>query len=232
MQITESELFAYIECPVYYQIQYERQQITAKKTLKKLIEQVVQYFFVNLLNGKVKTYKELQIKWDKLCKDMPQLTHQEVIKGWGTIIKIVEYAQNEKLIVGDVACTYRLPVGTHQIVGQIPIVLVFPDKHIELLYFDYGEKHLDKDNLIHLTKYSLDYFGFKSVYEIEPQYVKIHQVKYNEDVLLTKSIEDWQRLQAALSGVCKCLEQKIYFPRETLFCKSCPAHYFCGYWKP
>lgn len=232
MEITESELFTYIECPVYYQIQHIRKQISPKKTLKQMIEQVVQYFFVNLLNGKVKTYKELQLKWDKLCKEATSLSSQDIIKGWGTILKVVEYAQNEKLIVGDVACTYRLPVGTHQIVGQVPIVLVFPDKHIELLYFDYGEKHLDENNLKHFTKYTLDYYGFENVYGVTPTYIKIHQVKYNEDCLLVKSIDDWQRLQATLNGVCKCITEKIYFPRETLFCKSCPAHYFCGYWRP
>lgn len=233
MLLSEEALFSYINCPLLYQATYMQSKTLNKPfNTKSLVKIVINYYMTNLFNGKVKTKKELQIKWDSLCEEYAHVIKKEqVINGWSKIVKATQWCEENRIIVADVGCKYNvLTSNNNTITGLIDYILIHPNKKTEILYFDYGETQIDKAEIEHKLKYTLDYFGFYEVYGQTPDFITIHNIKYNKTEHLFKIQDDQKRLFNITDNICKSIENSIFYPRETYFCKTCPGKYSCNYW--
>lgn len=232
MKLTEQQLFDYIHCPAKYHIKYIMKiDIADPISLTKLLNTIARYFYLNLFNGKVPTYDELRKKWDSLCELYPSyMDNKKVLAGWGQIIKFAQWAEREKLIVGDVETKYMFLVDNIQFTGNIETITLKPNKDIELLTTSFSDKNLDKVDIDMKLKYTMDYVGFKTLYGVEPNGIKIHSVKYDNDLFTNRTEPDIIRLKDTIVNVSKSIEQGIYYPRESSFCSSCTARQYCKYW--
>ena len=69
MNIKEKELFDYINCPLFYDLAYNKHiPIKDNISMQTLLDTVTHYFYSNLINGKVCTMDELKNKWDSICE--------------------------------------------------------------------------------------------------------------------------------------------------------------------
>ncbi len=233
MKLTEQQLFDYIYCPVKYDIKYNKRiDITDLITMPMLVNAVVQYFFSNLVNGKVMTYEQLKKKWDNICeKHEDIMDSKKAIAGWATIVKVTQWAEQQKLIVGDVNVNYSFPVNDIVFCGTIDAITVTRDKKTELLTVNLGEKTLDKSMIDMKLKHTMDYIGFKTIYGVYPDGIKNHSVKYDQDLLTLRSETDIIRLKDTISSVGQGIDKGIFYPRESFYCSSCSAKSYCKYWK-
>lgn len=231
MEITEKQLFNYIDCPAKYDIMYNMKiDFPENMTYQKLLSTTSRFFYMNLLNGKVCTYAELKTKWDTLCSKYAFMDVKKTLAGWGLIIQMAKWAEDEQIIIGDVETKYAIPIDGNVIHGNIEAIAVKKNKTIELLSTSFSEKSLDKNEIDMKLKHSLDFLGFKGVYGKYPDGIKVHSVKYAENVYTTRTEPDIDRLRTTVRNVCKGIENEIFYPRENVFCKSCVAIQYCKYW--
>ena len=52
--------------------------------------------------------------------------------GWGYVLKLIEWCENNKICVADVSSNYMISLGEDQLIGNIETILVTPQKQIEL----------------------------------------------------------------------------------------------------
>ena len=232
MKLTEQQLFDYIHCPAKYHIKYVMKIDVAEPiSITKLLNTISRYFYLKLFNGSVPTYDEVRKKWDSLCETHSSyMDNKKALNGWGQIIKFVQWAEREKLIVGDVETKYMIPIDTVQFYGSIDTTLVKPSKEIELLTTSFSDRNLDRTDIEMKLKHTMDYVGFKALYGQAPNGIKIHSVKYDQDVFTNRTEPDIIRLRDTIKNVSKSIEQGIYYPRESSFCSSCTARQYCKYW--
>ena len=232
MKLTERQLFEYIYCPAKYHIKYIMNiDIAEPISMQKLLNTMSRYFFLNLFNGKVPTYDELRKKWDSLCElHSGYMDNKKVLSGWGQIIKFAQWAEREKLIVGDVETKYMFMVDNIQFSGNIETTLVKPTKEIELLTTSFSDRNLDREEIDMKLKHTMDYVGFKGLYGTAPNGIKIHSVKYDQDLFTNRTEPDIIRLKDTIKNVSKSIEDRIFYPRESSFCISCTARQYCKYW--
>lgn len=232
MKLTEQQLFDYIHCPAKYHIKYVMKiDIAEPISVNKLLNTMARYFYLQLFNGKVPTFDELRKKWDSLCDTYSHyMDNKKVLAGWGQVVKFAQWAEREKIIVGDVEAKYMFPVDTVQFYGNIDTILVKPNKDIDLLTTSFSERNIDKTDIDMKLKHTMEYVGFKALYGVEPNGIKIHSVKYDQDLFTNRTEPDIIRLRDTIKNVSKSIEQGIYYPRESSFCSSCTARQYCKYW--
>lgn len=231
MEITEKQLFNYIDCPAKYDIIYNMKiDFPEYMTYQKLLTTVSRFFYMNLLNGKVCSYAELKSKWDSLSEKYAFMDAKKTLAGWGQIIQMAKWAESERIRIGDVETKYAMPIGGNVVHGNIETITVRENKTIELLATSFSEKNLDKNEIDMKLKYSLDFLGFKSIYGKAPDGIRVHSVKYAENIYTTRTEPDLDRLRTMVNGVVKGIENEVYYPRESVFCKTCVAVQYCKYW--
>lgn len=201
---------------------------TQKANQKKGIVETVNYFYAGILDGKLRTYKELEKKFNSYHVS---ITKDEMIRAWEKVIKITEWSKAEKIVIGDINKSYiYISESSNQISGTINYIVVNDNHNIILLYFDLSDKRLDESYLSRKLKYTLDYFGFEKVFGKRPDFIKVHSVKYDEDYVFYKTEDDRKRLDLTIDNVCHCIEHQIIYPRETYLCKSCQYSNYCTFW--
>lgn len=227
MTLNEKALFDYMYCPLYFYSKYAlKVPLDNTNQMRACVLGVIKFFYTGLLNGQMRSYKQLQTKWDTLAADAG-LDKAQLINGWGKVVNIIEWSKQNKIIVGDVNCKYSFSSASHTIDGQIDFILVHPNKEIEILYFDLGEKRLNPLEEHKRIKHALDYFGFEKVYNQKPNRVKIYQPKYSEEIVLNLIKSDERRLISVIQNIGESITQKLYIPREGFMCSSCLAKSYC-----
>lgn len=232
MRLTEQQMFEYINCPAKYHIKHIMGiNIDEHMSLQKLLNTMSRYFFINLLNGKVLTYDDLKKKWDSLCDQHSHfIDNKKALAGWGSIVQFAQWAERERIIIGDVEAEYNIPVGNVLFVGNIEAITVKQDRTIELLTVSFSEKHIDKSFTEMRLKHLMDYVGFKTLYRTEPDGIRVHSVKFGEDIRLYKTKDEVKRFEDTVLGVANSIRQEIFYPRESNFCLSCTARDYCKRW--
>lgn len=230
MILTEKAFFDYLHCPLYFHSKYAlKVPLDKSSTVAQCIIQTIKFFYLGLLEGQVKTYKQLQNKWDALTSDL-ELNSTQLIKGWGKVVRIVEWSKTNQIIVADVNCKYNYASASHVLEGQIDFILVYPNHEIEILYFDLTDKKLDSLNEHKKLKYALDYFGFESAYGKKPDRIRICQPHSNTEIALHLLESDKKRLLSVIENTGESIKQKLYIPREGYMCISCEAKTYCRFY--
>lgn len=229
MLLNEKAFFNYIYCPIMFHVE-QKMSLNGEKTSnnKKDVLNTIDYFYSGILDGKLRTYKEIE---KKFYASQEALKKEDLISEWEKVISIIEWSKEEKIMIGDLNKPYCYTTEKdNKINGIINYIIINQNKHIMLLYFDLSSKRLDKSYLSRKLKYTLDYFGFEKAYGKKPDFIKIHSVKYNEDYVFYKTEDDRARLNLTIDQVCHCIEEQITFPRESYLCKTCNYSSYCTYW--
>lgn len=232
MEITEHQLFDYIYCPTKYHIKYCMGiDLKEEVSLAKLLKQVTNYFFINLNNGTIPSYNQVKKKWDVIA-EKNELDGQKVLQGWGYLMKFMQWAETNKIIVGDVESAYTIKIDNNILVhGNIETILVTPQRKIELLNVVYNTRLPDQIDIDMKLKYTLDYLGFKSIYNKNADIIKVHSVKHNTTFLTTRTEPDITRIEDTIRSVAKSIDNNLFYPRESSFCSTCAAKQYCKYWR-
>lgn len=232
MILNEQDFYQYMLCPTKYHIDKNTKlTIGEEPSMQKLLMQVANYFFLQLVNGKIPTIKQLQNKWDSICEANEEyIDSKKNINGWGLILKFIKWAQEERIVIGDVNAPFSIIVNGHQFNGIIPAILVKPNKEVAILDLSFSEKMPDKLDIDSKLKYSIYMEGFKSLYGQYPNYTLVHSVKHNQTLLTMRSKEDYVRMQSTIKNICKGIEHQVFYPRETVMCRTCSAKEYCKFW--
>ena len=232
MDLSEKELFEYINCPVYYDLAYNK-HIPLKEniSMQTLLDKVTHYFYSNLINGKVCSMDELKKKWDSICsKNKDYIDTKKNLEGINYIVNFARYIVDYKPNIVDFQRYYEINIDNILFSGNIDIINLLPNKKIELLSHRFNNKAPNQIELDKKIKYTIDAYVLKELYGLEVSAIKIIHHKNNTEYITTRSNTDFDRLSSCITNVAKAIENNIYYPKDNVFCTGCYYKEYCRYW--
>jgi len=192
------------------------------------------------MNGNVMTVGTLKKKWDMLCSRYEDMfSPAKTVEGFGLLMKMYQWAQTERICVSAMS----VPFGYSTKMDDAKVIIrgetsgaLCPTAHknkFELLKFDFSSKLPDQAILNMKIKFTLDWFALqKQMPEgTELSGIRIHSVKYAKDFYTTRNEEDFKRMEESFKSIAKCIDSKLYYPRETVMCSSCDMKLYCAAWR-
>lgn len=237
IEITEEQLFDYMNCPLRYDARYRLKAVTKNHpSMNTLLNRVANSFLLALMNGVVLPTSQLKKKWDKICEENRDIISQKkCIEGISDLIKMFQWAEDKQLRVSDVQIPYSyLSSDKNIIVSGIVRGAAIPMEKgkYELLELDFSSKYPDQAMLDMRLKTTLDWFACQRIYRNnELAGVHVHHVKSNRDWFTYRGADEKARLDASVLGIVTGVQQKIFYPRESAFCSSCDMKNYCRMWR-
>lgn len=234
IKLTEKQLFDFIKCPVLYDSIHNKQLfIQDTISLTKLIEKVSSFFYMNLLNSKVVSIDTLKRKWDRVCESN-NIHSQKCLEGLDLINRLYKWAKYEELIILDLNVPYTFTLKYEDDVnisfkGEISNIALGKDKKPYLLITDFSNKYPTQPLLDMKLKYTLDSYAFKKLYNKDIG-VKFHHVKSDRDYFTFRIEDDFNRLVRVIRNVALSIDNRLFYPRESVMCSSCEFLNFCKVW--
>lgn len=228
----EEELFDYIKCPAYYDMKYNKNIPMEKEiNMQYLLNNIAKYFYSNLLNKKICSMDELKRKWDHVCQANKQyIDSKKNIEGLNYIINFAKWSANNNLLLADFDSKYKINIGESSIEGAMSAISILPGKRCELIINKFSNQAPDQYNIDKNIKYTLDCYAFKRLYNYDISIIKIIHHKNNSEFITQRTENDFERLKSTIKGVELGIKHNSYYPRETVFCRSCFYKQYCKYW--
>lgn len=234
MKLTERQLYHYMRCPIYYLGAYEYGLTPVEQpSMNKLLNKVAHAFCSRLAAQVVPSKKDVQKMWDRVCGENKEyITDKRVVDGITALMQMYRWAEDKQLMIGSTNIPYSIVFNQEhpiELTGTIDIVAVTPDKKMELLVFDFDRRAPDRAVMDMKLKYTMDAFAFKKLMNKDIG-VHIHHVHTAQDFFTYRANDDFLRLESTVVAIGKCIENKVFFPRENTFCSSCDMKNYCRAW--
>ena len=235
MQLTERQFYDYMKCPIYYQggYQYGLTPID-QPSMNKLLNKVAHAFCAQLAAQVVLSRRDVEKMWDRVCKQNSEyITDKKVVDGITALMQFYRWAEDKQLMIGSTDIPYSIIFNQEnpiELIGKISTIAVTPDKKMELLVLDFERKTPDRAVMDMKLKYTLDAFAFKQLMNKDIG-IHVHHVRSAQDYYTFRANDDFLRLESAVKTIGRCIEEKIFYPRENAFCSSCDMRNYCRAWR-
>lgn len=234
MKLTEQQLFDYSYCPVKYFLKYKSKIVVPEElTINKLLTQVTKYFYNSVANGKLPSLKQMQNKLDSICETNKDLINsKKAVEMWAQIYNFYNWACDNKIAVIDTDTKYAITLGENIIEGTMNPIALTPNKDLEILIVNFSNKVPDQLEIDTKLKYTLDMLAFNTANkDMKVNATRIHLLKANKDIITTRGLNDFDRLNSTVNNIAKSIQNELYYPRETFMCTSCNYRNYCRAWK-
>lgn len=71
-------------------------------------------------------------------------------------------------------------------------------------------------------------YAFREVFKGKEDRICFHYMKNGEETFTRRSEKDFNRMKAIVKDVVKCIQQEVFYPRQTFLCSSCPFEKECS----
>ena len=233
--LSEGQLWSYANCPVQYDMAYNKKTIPEKPPMfSEYLQPVAAAFFANLMNGKVLSGDELKRRWDSICNKNPSIDMKRCVDGISKIMLMYRWAESIQLRILDIAIPFALLFHgddneLFDIRGEIPVIAVNQSGVPELLVIDWGDKHSNQVRIDMNLKYTLDCYAYYHQSK-KNLGIHLHNVKYSEDLYSYRGKFDYERLQKTVVNIGHSIVHDIYYPRENPLCVNCYVAGACRSW--
>lgn len=230
--ITENQLYAYMDCPIRYSIEYQSSlPVSEPVTMSRLLTKVSNAFLLELMDGNVRSTSWIKKKWDILCRKYPlYLNDQRVVAGISQLINMFEYCKRHQIQIIDIGSPYELIFPSIIVQGKLGPVMTHNNK-FELLVFDFNTKKIPDQSMLDLNlRYTMHYYAFRTLYQRELQGIRIVHVKTGNEFFSRRSNIDFNRMKIVTENIVSGIRQKIYYPRENILCDICTTKDLCRAW--
>ena len=235
-ELTETQLFDYIKCPLRYDSQYNLKIVPENHpSFAQLLNVATSAFFFGLMNGKVMSTGLLKRKWDAVCEaNQDIISPQKCLEGLSALLNMYRWAENEQLMISDLKIPFTYTgVPNVLISGEIEGAIVpVKRKKFEILYMDYGYRYPDQALIDTKLKYTLDWVAFHDLFPKQKLAgIRIHHVKTSKDWYTVRAKEDILRLREAVRNIAVSIKNRLFYPRENVMCSSCDMKLYCRAWR-
>ena len=233
--LSEEQLWSYANCPVQYDMAYNRKTIPKKPPMfSEYLQPVAAAFFANIMNGKILSGDELKRRWDNICKKNPSIDMKKCLEGISKIMLMYRWAESVQLRILDIAVPFELLFHgqddeRYDIRGEIPVISVNQSNVPELLVIDWGDKHTNQVRTDMNLRYTLECYAYFK-HTGKNLGIHVHNVKYSEDSFSYRGKFDYERLKKTVINIGHSIANNIYYPRENPMCVNCHASGACRSW--
>ena len=233
--LTEEQLWSFANCPVQYDLAYNKKTIPKKPPMfGEYVQIVANAFFSNLMNGKILSRDEVKRKWDSVCNKNPTIDARKCVEGIGKLISMYSWAERIQLRILDIAVPYVLLFqgkdnSLYEVAGQIPTLALTKENVPELLVIDWSDKHTNQVRTDMNLHYTLQCYAYHNKTK-KNLGIHVHNVKHNVEIYSYRGKFDYERLRTTVSNIGFSIKNGLYYPRENPMCVSCHAAGACKSW--
>jgi len=239
LELTEKQLFDYSICPARYAIEHKLRVVPeTSPSLSKLLGRVANSLLLSLLNGKALTTGQLKDKWDRVCEDnRAVMTQQNCLTGLDMLLAMYRWAEDERLRVADFKIPYQYLMRKEEpqiiLKGEIAgAIIPKGNNSFELLELDFSSRYPDQALIDMNLKRTIDWKMCSLMSkDAELAGIRIHHVKSNKDWYTVRGKEDFERMDASIRAIATCIDNELFYPRETVMCSTCEVKNFCRLWR-
>lgn len=232
MNITEKQLFNYIECPAMYDMKYNMKiPCSIEPLMNNLLDGITRYFFSNLLQGKVCSLDALKKKWDSICKANEEcIDSKKNLEGFNYIYNFATWAYENKIALVDFDSTYTIYINDIELTLAMNPIIALGNNKFELLICRFSNKEPNQIDIDKRLKYTLDCYAFKKAYGKEISAIRVVHFKNKKEYTSYRTQTDFDRLETTIKNVANAIASDIYYPRENILCSSCNYKNYCNSW--
>ncbi len=241
MILSLDDVLVYTECPRKYYLRSIGipSQLSAKADFSIKIHKVIYSFYRNMFDGNLPGAEQLKNEWGTLWSKNLSLQdimfrkrdeHSDLeMKGLSMLISFHRHAKFNPCVPITVEQNYKVDIGKHQLTGTIELVRevkVDNTDIIEIVDFKMGEYMPDKfytDHDIYLTAQS---YAFRKLFEAVENRIVYYFLK-NGKVYYT-SRDEFSTFEYTINSIADSIENRVFYPKYSYACKSCPYQHECG----
>jgi len=234
IQLTDTQFYDYIFCPVKFQfLHIDHIPLAETVNMPRLLTQVANRFFIELLNGEAKSMGWVKNIFDGICnRNENYMDSKKIMEGIYLLNSLYEYCRDSRLQIVDINSPFQISTQYVNIVGRTDAIALIKGKKnkYELFVPDFGYKITNQDETNINLRYTMQCLGFIKTYSKELAGIHILHVRTKQDFKARRSREDYLRLEAAIDGVGKGIQNKIIYPHQNPLCRSCEVRDLCKVW--
>ena len=231
MDIKEEQIFEYIKCPVYFDLKNNKNIKITERSMQKYMNEIMNYFYSNLFQGKVCTINMLKNKWDKICeKNRDMISNKKNLEGLNYIINFVRWISDYQPNIIGYETFFETHFNNIRLTGSLGVVNKIDNKNYELIINRFGIRTPTQIEIDKNLKYTIDCYILNKEFSKCNIAIKLINHKNNTEFTSYRTNNDFDRLNTIVLNVAKAIDNKIYYPRENYYCSSCIYKDYCKYW--
>jgi len=249
MNLTQDEIFTYLECPVKYALKYnakiEPEEQTLKQQYSEALHTTIYNFWHKILDGHRVSSDELKAKWESLWFKSHNINKMDIIygtkndkvelgnKGHQILQSFMRNLQGNPGVPICVAKSIMAPIGDHMLTGNIELVREVKENEMRILeVIDYktGDTMPDQMSADRDLALTIQSYLFRRAFQAREQRLVYYYLKHGKPIYTIRDSQHFRTLMATVDSVAKAIENEIYYPRQAFTCKVCTYREYCDGW--
>lgn len=233
MKITENQFFTYMECPIKYDMKYNKGIMFEDPSLKDILNKAVKAFYMQMINEKkIMSFNVLTKKFDAAVKPYEGIfDSKKMVDSLFLLRSFYNWACDKRVTVISLNEQYSIVHNNNILEGVLSPIAYLEGDRYEVLKMNFGQRQYDTLTAEMHMKNTIDTLAFNESGEEYLSGIKVHHVKSGKDIVTASNSIDYERLYTSLDGIVKSIEQNIYYAREGFQCERCSYKNICRGWR-
>lgn len=238
-------LASFLKCPLRYKFKYKDNIIvdcfSHKMFSKQTLIETFKHFFKELEKGNVISSKALKDYWadkymrncdaDKILYSYDKNKRRDIRRCYSLLNKFYRYIASEPGTVVAVDLDYEIDyMEKYKIYGNIDLVRENKDKQIEMAFFNFSQYKPQSFMIKNDIEVTMNSYAFNKIFKKEEDVSLFYHIKTNTIQNAYRNHKDYNKLLTIIDNVCECIDNEIYYPRHSYFCKQCKYNQYCTNW--
>lgn len=255
MELKLDQLHTYLQCPLKYQLKYEKGlegEAADSMIYKDAVHKTISYFYFSLMGQRLPTGKQMKDKWANLWagnvtddigefllkeraatkRSRPDKYGKMNIQGFEMVHNFYHINKDDPGIPIAVDHEYRVPIGGITLVGKFELIREKLDKtlgtrFIEIVDFKTGSDLVDPFLIKHDINLTVASYAFQNLFQSREDRLTYHYLKTGKEIHTSRDANEFARLEKIVYGVAEGIARKHFFPNHNFMCKTCPVQSVC-----
>jgi putative RecB family exonuclease len=239
-------LMTFMQCPLKYKFEYIDNINTNKESIKvyfkNTIHQTIKHFFKVLdEEGELLHQKQLNNHWSDLwferveSEDILRGNKSEKAnltkKGYSFLKKFHRYQIDNpgSPIAVDLDYTINY-MDEYKFSGNFELIREIDDK-IQIVHFSTSRYVPDEFRQENDVSFTLNSYAFRQMFEKKENETLYYHIRTNKNLPVYRGQGDYNKLLTIMNNIKSCIDQGLFYPRQSYKCKQCPYNRQCTAWE-
>lgn len=233
MKISEDQFFTYMQCPIKYDLKYNKGIVFESFDIKDILNKIIKSFYSYMITDrKVMSFNQLTKKFDAAMKPYEgTVDNKKLIDAVFLLRNFYNWASDNKVTVISVNESYSIIHEDIVLEGVMSPISYLEGDRFEVLKMNFGQRQYDQLAFEMNIKNTIDTIAFNNSGDEYLSGIKVHHVKGGKDIITASNQIDYERFYKSLEGVSKSIEKKLFYAREGFQCEKCSYKNICRGWR-
>lgn len=233
MRITEKQFFTYIECPVKYDLMFNKGIQCETVDMKDILQKCVNGFFLEMITKmKAPSLNTLTRKFDSSMKKYGDMFNdKKKVDSLFLLRNFYNWACDNRIVVVSLNEPYVITTDNNNVLEGICSPVAYNENgRYEVIKNNFSQRQYDDRIAPMLMKNSIDVMACSNNADEKISAVRINHVRTGKELKICPTLNDNNRLLKSIDGVCSSIENGIFYARDGFACEKCSYKNICRGW--